>query len=187
MLISRGEYKLSPKAIRSSELFRRYAGPFYERTDDEFSVAAFHSDFEKIYGALYFNAQSAASFENALQFENGDIIGIHSGGRHRAPDGSPIKGSDTRRWLDAKIPLGNNPRLNFYGATGVGLGNGVADEVATTTLSREQLSVGGGFGFSYRLGENAELLFDYRHSRPLDSDSVYTPGNAAGFTIHLSF
>lgn len=187
VLVSRSEYKLSPKAIQSSDLFRRYAtqSPSYE--ENILALETFHSDFERTRAALYPTSFGTTNTPSVLQFGNGDIIGVHSGGRPRAPDGSGTKGSDTRRWFDAKFPLNQSRRLNFYGATGVGIGNNSEDEEAATELSREQLSVGGGFGFSYRLGENVELQFDYRHSRPLDSSSNYDPGNAAGFTVHLSF
>lgn len=187
ILLSRPEYKMSRQTIRESEIFRRYAGAFPTEAEELLSLRIFNADFDRVYASLYAPDRTEPDNRLRIQFGDGDIVGIHTGGRSRAPDGSGIKGRDNRRWLDAKFPLTRSRRLSLYGATGVGLGDKVSDAKTETSLSRERLSVGGGFGFSYRLSENAELIFDYRHSRPLDASSLYRQGDAAGFTLHFSF
>lgn len=187
VLISRSDYRISQQAIRKSEIFRRYAETFPPEEEQLLALQIFNSDFERVYSSLYVPNQPTTDNHLGVRFGDGDIVGVHTGGRSRAPDGSGIKGRDNRRWFDAKFPLTQSQRLSLYGATGIGLGDKSPDTKTETSLSREHLSVGGGFGFSYRLSNNIELLFDYRHSRPLDTSSLYHQGDAAGFTLHFSF
>lgn len=186
-LLSRSDYRISQQAIRKSEIFRRYADAFPPEEAQLLALQIFNTGFNRVYASLYAQNNSESGSRLGVRFGDGDIIGVHSGGRSRAPDGSGIKGRDNRRWFDAKFPLTQSRRLNLYGATGIGLGDKSPDANDENTLLRERLSVGGGFGFSYRLNENAELLFDYRHSRPLDDTSLYNQSDAAGFTLHFSF
>ena len=189
ILLSRSRNAMSLSAIRSSDIFRRYnfTYPDYEYNlpliDEEF-----HRDFNQTYGSLY-GESSRFNLGEKISLGDGDIVGIHSGGRSRNSEGFATKGSDERRWVDARIALSRNPRVNFYGAGSVGIqtrGNGDNAE-QRPSVSSDSLSVGGGFGFSYRLGENTELLFDYRQSTPLDENSPYPKSDSAGFSLRFSF
>lgn len=189
MLLSRSRSAISRAAIRSSEIFRRYnfTPPSREYTLLE-TGENFHEDFNRTYSSLYGESSSRFNLNDKISLGDGDVIGIHSGGRRHSPEGSPEKGQDDRRWVDARIALGGNSKVKVYGAGGVGLQTGQSDnEQDHPSISSESLSVGGGFGFSYRLNDNAELLFDYRHSSPLNSDSSYRQADSAGFTLHISF
>ncbi len=185
-LLSRSRNAISLNAIRSSEIFRRYNFVPDPENYPKLSAINFHEDFNRTYGALYGeSAQTHA--EQRFSLGDGDIVGIHSGGRSRSPEGLAEKGSDERRWLDAKVKLKENSRIRLYGAGGVGMQFGDGSPSGGPSLSTDSLSVGGGFGFSYRLNENAELIFDYRHSKPLDPDSSYRQADSAGFTLRFSF
>lgn len=188
VLLSRSRNAMSRAAILSSEIFRRYDSVYSPR---EYTLPAidedFHKEFNRTYSSLY-GESSRFDLNEKISLGDGDIIGIHSGGRTRSPEGLAEKGQDARRWFDAHVELGGNDRIKFYGAGGVGFQTGQNNDMRTrTSISSESLSVGGGFGFSYRLSEKTELLFDYRHSSPLNSDSSYHQGDSAGFTLHFSF
>lgn len=189
LLLARSRYNLSRNAIRSSEIFRRYGLMYPEREYDVSPLyeSDFHEDFKRIYAGLYGETPRLDS-ESRFSFGDGDIVGVHSGGRSRNPEGYTEKGADARRWVDARLELGGNSRIRLYGAGSVGLQTGNDGESENRpSVSSEKLSVGGGFGFSYRVGENTELLFDYRHSTPLNSDSAYRQADAAGITLRFSF
>ena len=185
-LLSRSRNAISINAIRSSEIFRRYNSmpapekyPLPHNSD-------FYEDFNRTYGALYSEPEQTHT-EQRFSLGDGDIVGIHSGGRSRSPEGLAEKGSDERRWLDAKVKLKENSRIRLYGAGGVGMQFGDSNPSGHPSFSTDSLSVGGGFGFSYRINEKAELIFDYRHSKPLDPDSSYRQADSAGFTLRFSF
>lgn len=185
-LLPRSRNAISLNAIRSSEIFRRYSVVPDSENYPKLSGINFHEDFNRTYGALYSESAQTHS-EQRFSLGDGDIVGIHSGGRSRSPEGAAEKGSDERRWLDAKVKLKENSRIRLYGAGGVGMQFGDDDPSGHPSFSTDSLSVGGGFGFSYRINEKAELIFDYRHSKPLDPDSSYRQADSAGFTLRFSF
>ena len=121
-----------------------------------------------------------------FEITSGDIIGLNAGGREFHPDGSTVYGEDSRAWFDARFPLLDSSALSLYGAGTIGFDTARIG-TAQDAFSRENISLGGGFGISLRISENAEILFDYRLSRPLDSESLFDTNNAAGFSLKLSF
>lgn len=188
---------VSEEAIRRMRLeeaiFRRYGmrNDVPAAPDDGGALARekFLRRFNDAYGALYGNADTASALaDSPLFFGDGDVVGLHSGGRLRDPEGAAEKGADDRRWFDAKLALnGSSSPFRFYGAGIVGLAPRRPPTEETEASLRENLSLGGGFGFSWKLGENAELYFDYRHARPLDPASGYEQSDAAGFSLRLQF
>lgn len=187
ILLLRSRQAMSRKAIFSSEIFKRYNSAY---PDQEYVQLAenydFYKDFNLTYSGLY-GESKRFNLNEKISLGDGDIIGLHTGGRSRNPDASGRR-KDERRWVDARIMLSEDSRINLYGAGGVGLKTGSEDNTRENSPSAaETLSVGGGFGFSYRLNPQAELLFDYRHSSPLNSDSSYHQSDSAGITLRLTF
>ncbi|MGN0835424.1 MAG: hypothetical protein ACI4QA_06335 [Candidatus Spyradosoma sp.] len=181
------------RTLLENAILRRYGmyGDFPDAPDDGGALARekFLRRFDDAYGALYGNAGATSVLANSpLFFGDGDVVGLHSGGRLRDPEGAAEKGADDRRWFDAKLALnGSESPFRLYGAGLVGVAPRRFPAEGTDASLREDLSLGGGFGFSWRFGDNAELYFDYRHSRPLDPASAYERSNAAGISLHLQF
>lgn len=188
VLLSRSRSPISRAAILSSEIFRRYNSVSPDKEYASFiSEKHFREAFDQTYSSLY-GEFPRFNLNQKISLGDGDIIGIHTGGRPRSPEGFPEKGSDARRWIDARVSLTENPRINIYGAGGVGIQTGIESATdSNAPHTSESLSVGGGFGFSYRINSNAELFFDYRHLSPIMSDSSYPQADSAGISLKLSF
>lgn len=181
------------RAFLEDAILRRYGmGDDVPAAPDDGGALArekFLRRFDDAYGALYGNAGATSALaDSPLFFGDGDVVGLHSGGRLRDPEGAAEKGADARRWFDAKLALnGSASPFRLYGAGLVGVDPRRFSTEESDASLREDLSLGGGFGFSWRLGDNAELYFDYRHARPLDPASTYDKSDAAGISLRLQF
>ena len=140
-------------------------------------------------GSVRLESRREGDSDDAIIYlENGDIYGRYGGGREYLPDDAVAAERDNRLWIDARVPLEFSPRAKFYFVSTLTLG----DE----TLSPESLSdyaryygVGGGFGFSFLLSPDAELNFDVRRTRTMESatEDRDPQTDSAGISIKVKF
>lgn len=119
--------------------------------------------------------------------ENGDLYDIYGGGREYRPENSPADNRDNRVWIDARVPLEISDRLRLYGVSTLTLGDVSA---ATMTDYTRSYGIGGGFGLTYQISPDAELNFDFRRTRTLESaaDKEKDPStSSAGISLKLKF
>lgn len=197
LLIPRKSFEIPQKNFREvlATILSDFKPDSQEKRAGEITATGTHfwdSDFPQ-YAPHDFRKIPETGTENAkngqfLEFSSGDILAKHIGGRATLPDGSTVAGGDARRWFDARVPFSLSERLKFYAATSLGLENSAAGTFSfAESFARENLSIGGGFGFSFNFAEGAELIFDYRHAQSIESNSIYDTTNAVGFSLRISF
>lgn len=117
---------------------------------------------------------------------NGDLFDTYGGGREYLPERKADGRRDDRVWIDARVPLEISSRLKLYGVSTLTLGN-----VSSETMDdyARNYGLGGGFGISYRILPNAELNFDFRRTRTLETsrEDEDPTTDSAGISLKLKF
>ena len=123
-----------------------------------------------------------------IYLENGDIYGRYGGGREYLPDDAVAAERDNRLWIDARVPLEFSPRAKFYFVSTLTLGDEALSPESLSDYAR-YYGVGGGFGFSFLLSPDAELNFDVRRTRTMESatEDRDPQTDSAGISIKVKF
>ena len=123
-----------------------------------------------------------------VYLENGDIYGRYGGGREYLPDDAVAAERDNRLWIDARVPLEFSPRAKFYFVSTLTLGDEILAPESLSDYAR-YYGVGGGFGFSFLLSPDAELNFDVRRTRTMESatEDRDPQTDSAGISIKVKF
>lgn len=128
------------------------------------------------------------SADAIVYLENGDIYGRYGGGREYLPDDAVAAERDNRLWIDARVPLEFSPRAKFYFVSTLTLGDEALSPESLSDYAR-YYGVGGGFGFSFLLSPDAELNFDVRRTRAMESatEDRDPQTDSAGISIKVKF
>lgn len=131
-------------------------------------------------------SRSGAADSRKIFFGNGDLFDTYGGGREYLPERKADGRRDDRVWIDARVPLEISSRLKLYGVSTLTLGN-----VSSETMDdyARNYGLGGGFGVSYRILPNAELNFDFRRTRALETsrEDEDPTTDSAGISLKLKF
>ena len=124
-------------------------------------------------GSVRLESRREGDSDDAIVYlENGDIYGRYGGGREYLPDDAVAAERDKKFYFVSTLTLGDE------------------------ALSPESLSdyaryygVGGGFGFSFLLSPDAELNFDVRRTRTMESatEDRDPQTDSAGISIKVKF
>lgn len=148
----------------------------------------FHREKEFLAGVPVFDAQKISEKNSGFVFRNGDIFSAYGGGReYLADDGATDDARDNRVWIDAKLPLDISTRLKLYGVSTLTLGDIAAREFSDY---KKTYGVGGGIGVSYKITPFAELNFDVRRTKTIDSEKDGVDDDETdsfGISVKLSF
>lgn len=125
------------------------------------------------------------NFFRQIRFENGDVVERYSGQELQSAATSQ-KAEDNRIWLDMRMPLESTSRFKLYGISTVNLGDTDAKTLEDYT---QNYGIGGGIGVTYKISENAELNFDFRHTKTLRNEGNENDPNtsSAGISLKLEF
>lgn len=140
-------------------------------------------------GSVRLESRREGDSDDAIVYlENGDIYGRYSGGREYLPDDAVAAERDNRLWIDARVPLEFSPRAKFYFVSTLTLGDEVLAPESLSDYAR-YYGVGGGFGFSFLLSPDAELNFDVRRTRTMESatEDRDPQTDSAGISIKVKF
>ena len=140
-------------------------------------------------GSVRLESRREGDSDDAIVYlENGDIYGRYGGGREYLPDDAVAAERDNRLWIDARVPLEFSPRAKFYFVSTLTLGDEVLAPESLSDYAR-YYGVGGGFGFSFLLSPDAELNFDVRRTRTMESatEDRDTQTESAGISIKVKF
>ena len=140
-------------------------------------------------GSVRLESRREGDSDDAIVYlENGDIYGRYGGGREYLPDDAVAAERDNRLWIDARVPLEFSPRAKFYFVSTLTLGDEVLAPESLSDYAR-YYGVGGGFGFSFLLSPDAELNFDVRRTRTMESatEDRDPQTDSAGISIKVKF
>lgn len=140
-------------------------------------------------GSVRLESRREGDSDDAIIYlENGDIYGRYGGGREYLPDDAVAAERDNRLWIDARVPLEFSPRAKFYFVSTLTLGDEVLAPESLSDYAR-YYGVGGGFGFSFLLSPDAELNFDVRRTRTMESatEDRDPQTDSAGISIKVKF
>lgn len=139
-------------------------------------------------GSVRLESRREGDSEAIVYLENGDIYGRYGGGREYLPDDAVAAERDNRLWIDARVPLEFSPRAKFYFVSTLTLGDEVLAPESLSDYAR-YYGVGGGFGFSFLLSPDAELNFDVRRTRTMESatEDRDPQTDSAGISIKVKF
>ena len=140
-------------------------------------------------GSVRLESRREGDSDDAIVYlENGDIYGRYGGGREYLPDDAVAAERDNRLWIDARVPLELSPRAKFYFVSTLTLGDEVLAPESLSDYAR-YYGVGGGFGFSFLLSPDAELNFDVRRTRTMESatEDRDPQTDSAGISIKVKF
>ncbi|HIV03544.1 MAG TPA: hypothetical protein IAC75_00100 [Candidatus Spyradosoma merdigallinarum] len=139
-------------------------------------------------GSVRLESRREGDSDAIVYLENGDIYGRYGGGREYLPDDAVAAERDNRLWIDARVPLEFSPRAKFYFVSTLTLGDEVLAPESLSDYAR-YYGVGGGFGFSFLLSPDAELNFDVRRTRTMESatEDRDPQTDSAGISIKVKF
>lgn len=140
-------------------------------------------------GSVRLESRREGDSDDAIIYlENGDIYGRYGGGREYLPDDAVAAERDNRLWIDARVPLEFSPRAKFYFVSTLTLGDEALSPESLSDYAR-YYGVGGGFGFSFLLSPDAELNFDVRRTRTMESatEDRDPQTDSAGISIKVKF
>jgi hypothetical protein len=176
-----------PTLNRLQKLTNPQPEPGMHATSNTESQAAPTSDY---FSGIEFEGEKISSSrttdgngDESIEFRTGDLYERYGGGKDTHPSNTPTS-KDQRLWLDARIPIEISSKVKLYGASTLTLGDTNSATLADYT---QNYGIGGGIGLSYRLGKNAELNFDYRHTRAIDTKNDDPTTDSAGISVRLNF